>query len=73
MRQTLPGSSSATPSSQSFSYCPVEMQFTIRPVTFPLAGRPSKRTSAPISRGRPNRAAHPWGFTRITRQVSEKG
>jgi hypothetical protein len=73
MPQRLPGSSSAIPSSQDFSYCPIEMQFTTRPVTLPLAGRPSKRTSAPTSRGRPHRAAHPWGFTRMTRQVSEKG
>jgi hypothetical protein len=29
-----------------------------------LAGRPCKRTIAPISRERPNRAAHPWGFTK---------
>ena len=33
MPQTLPGSSSASPRSQTFSYCPIEMQFTTRAVT----------------------------------------
>lgn len=64
---------SASPNSQSFSYCPIEIQFTTRAVTSVLAGRPSKRTRASISRGRPNRAAHPWGFTKITKHPSEKG
>lgn len=73
MPQILPGSSSANPSSQSFSYCPIEIQFTTRAVTSVLAGRPSKRTVAPISRGRPNRAAHPWGFTKMTQHSSENG
>ena len=71
MPQILPGSSSANPSSQSFSYCPIEIQFTTRAVTSVLAGRPSKRTVTPIFKGRPNRAAHPWGFTRIIRHGSE--
>ena len=39
MPQTLPGSSSANPRSQSFSYCPIEMQFTTRAVTLPPAGK----------------------------------
>jgi len=36
MPQTLPGSSSANPRSQSFSYWPIEMQFTTRAVTLHL-------------------------------------
>jgi hypothetical protein len=71
MPHTLPGLSSANPSSQSFSYCPIELQFTTRAVALVLTGRPSKRPVAPISRERPNRAAHPWGFTRIIRHGSE--
>ena len=73
MPQTLPGSSSANPSSQSFSYCPIEIQFTTRAVTSVLAGRASNRTVAPISKGRANRAAHPWGFTRMIKHWSENG
>jgi len=73
MSHTLPGSSSANPNSQSFSYCPIEIQFTTRAVTPVLAGRPSKRTAVPISRGRPNRPAHPWGFTKITKHSRENG
>ena len=73
MPHTLPGSSSANPKSQSFSYAPIEIQFTTRAVTFLAAGSPSTRTVAPISRGRPNRAAHPWGFTRITEHSPENG
>ena len=73
MPQTLPGSSSANPNNQSFSYAPIEMQFTTLAITFPSTGRSSKRTSTPISKGRPKRAAHPWGFTRITQHAPEKG
>jgi len=73
MPHTLPGSSSANPNSHSFSYCPIEMQFTTRAVTFLAAGSPSKRTSAPISSGRAKRAAHPWELTRITKHAPEKG
>ena len=72
MPHTLPGSSSANPSSQSFSYCPKEIQFTTRAVTSVLTGRPSKRTVTPISKGRGKRTAHPWGFTRITKHAPEK-
>lgn len=73
MPHTLPGSSSANAKSQSFSYAPIEMQFTTRAVTFLAAGSPSTRTIVPISRGRPKRAAHPWGFTRITTHSPENG
>lgn len=73
MPQTLPGSSSAIPNSQSLWYCPIEIQFTTRAVTFPLGGSLPRRTVAPISKGRPNRAAHPWGFTRMTKHSSENG
>jgi hypothetical protein len=68
MPQTLPGSSSANPSSQNFS---IAMQFTTRAVTLVLAGRPSNRTAAPISAGRPNLAAHPCRFTRTAKHGSE--
>jgi len=71
MPHTLAGSSSANPSSQSFSYSRIEIQFTTRAVTSVLAGRHPNRTLAPSSSGRPNRAAHPWGFTRIIRHGSE--
>ena len=73
MPHTLPGSSSANPKSQSFSYGPIEIQFTTRAVTSVLTGSPSKRTVTPISRRRANRTAHPWGFTRMTKHPSEKG
>jgi hypothetical protein len=51
MPQTLPGSSSANPRSQIFSYCPIEMQFTTRAVTLPPAGSRSKRTVVPTASG----------------------
>jgi len=70
---TLPGSSSANPSNHCFSYSPIKMQFSTRAVTLVPAGRPSSWTVAPISSGRPNRVAHPWGFTRIIRHGSENG
>jgi hypothetical protein len=73
MPHTLPGSSSANPSSQSFAYSPIEMQFTTRAVTLVPVGRSSNRTVAPISSGRRNRAAHPCGFTRCVRHGSENG
>ena len=41
MPHTLPGSSSANPSSQSFVYSPSEMQFTTRAAMLVTAGRPS--------------------------------
>jgi hypothetical protein len=73
MPHTFPGSSSANPNSQDFSYCPIEMQFTTRAVTLVPAGRPPKRSVAPIVSGRANRTAHPWGFTRMTTHWSENG
>jgi hypothetical protein len=73
MTHTLRGSSSANPNSQSFSNFPSKIQFTTRAVTPVLAGRPSKHTAVPISRGRPNSAAHPWGFTKITKHSPENG
>ena len=73
MPHTLPGSSSANPSNHCFSYSPIKMQFTTRAVTLAPTGRPSSWTAAPISSGRPNRAAHPSGFTRIIRHGSENG
>ena len=73
MPHTLPGSSSANPSSETFSYSPSEIEFTTRAVTLVLAGRPSNRTAAPISSGRRDRTAHPCGFTRIARHGSENG
>jgi len=51
MPQTLPGSSSANPRSQSFSYCPTEIQFTTRAVTFPPVGSRSKCTVVPTASG----------------------
>jgi hypothetical protein len=51
MPQTLPGSSSSNPRSQSFSYFPIEMQFTTRAVTLPPAGSRSKRTVVPDASG----------------------
>lgn len=39
---TLPGSSSANPSSQSFSYSPIEMQFTTRAVNIGSRGETSQ-------------------------------
>src|SRR5208282_5139140 len=56
MPHTLPGSSSANPSSETFSYSPSEIEFTTRAVTLVLAGRPSNRTAAPISK----RATEPY-------------
>ena len=70
---TLPGSSSASPSSQTFSYSPIGMQFTTRAVTVVLAGRPSNRTADPIASGRWKRAADPCGFTRSVIHGSENG
>ena len=70
MPHTLAGSSSANPSSQNFS---IAMQFTTHAETLVLVGRPSNCRAVPISRGRQNRAAHPWGFTRIIRHGSENG
>lgn len=72
MPRILPGSSSASPKSQSFSYGPIEMQFTNRAMTLRPAGSLSKRTGAPISSGRLKRAAHSWGFTKITKHAPEK-
>ena len=37
--------------SQSFSYSPIEIQFTTRAVTLGLAGRPSNRTADPTFSG----------------------
>ena len=73
MPHTLPGSSSANPNSETFSYSPSEIEFTTRAVMLVLAGRPSNRTAAHISSGRRNRTAHPCGFTRIARHGSENG
>lgn len=71
--QTLPGSSSASPRSQNFSYSPSEMQFTTPAVTLRFAGRPSNRTCVPTFSGRPNRAPHPCGFASIAKHGSKKG
>lgn len=73
MPQMFPGSSSASPMSQNFSYSPSEMQFTTCAVTLRFAGRPSNRTRVPILNGRPNLAPHPCGFTRTTKHGSKKG
>ena len=70
MPQTLPGSSSANPNSQNFS---IGMQFTTRAMTVVLVGSPSNWSAAPISSGRPNRAAHPCGFTSTVCDGSENG
>jgi hypothetical protein len=70
MPHTLAGSSNANPSSQNFS---IAMQFTTRARTVILVGSPSKRTAAPISSRRGNRAAHPCGLTRTVRHGSENG
>ena len=71
--QTFPGSSSARPMSQNFSYSAREMQFTTRAVTVRLAGRPSNRTWVPIFSGRPNLTPHPCGFASIAKHGSKKG
>ena len=70
---TLPGSSKVRPRIQNFSYFSGLIQFTTRAVTLCLTGSPSNRIAVPISRGRPKRAAHPWGFTRRVTPGSENG
>jgi hypothetical protein len=50
MPQTLSGSSSANPRSQSVSYCPTEIQFTTRAMTLPPVGSRSERTVVPTAR-----------------------
>lgn len=71
--QTLPGRSSASPSSQIVSKLLSDMQFTTCAVTGFLATRPSNCTALPISTERPTRTAQPCGFTRTIWHGSENG